>query len=379
VDFAFDDDQALLRDSTRRFLEKQHPLAALRPVLEAPEVLDRAVWRAGAELGWTAMLVPEAHGGGSVTGQPLVDLVVLAEELGRVLFPGPFVATNVVADAVARSASPNQAEAVLPGIASGATIAAWCLSGDGRPDPGSVEVRGRLEGEQLHLDGVARFVDGATVADLLLVSAVSDAGPLLALVPAATAGVSVRRMDGLDLTRRLGEVTFGGVVVPADAVLGGAPAVIAERALAVATVLQASELVGAADHLLEVTVQYAKDRVQFGRPIGSFQAIKHRLADLHIDLQAMRAAAHYAALALGDGFADAAEAVAVAGSFVADTHAALCGESLQLHGGIGFTWEHDLHLFIRRAKLDQVLYGDGAWHRERLCQLVEAATAAEAG
>ena len=141
--------------------------------------------------------------------------------------------------------------------------------------------------------------------------------------------------------------------------------------------LQAAEVVGAADALFRMTVQYAQDRIQFGRPIGSFQAIKHRLADLHISLEAMRAATHYAALAFGDALPDADEAVAVAGSYVTDAHAHLCGESLQIHGGIGFTWEHDVHLFVRRAKVDQVLYGDSAWHREQLCRIVERSVAAE--
>jgi alkylation response protein AidB-like acyl-CoA dehydrogenase len=241
-----------------------------------------------------------------------------------------------------------------------------------------VEVTARPDGDGYRLDGVARYVDGAAAADLLLVATTTDAGLVHLLVPADAPGITVRPMDGLDLTRRLGEVTLAGVAVPTADVLDIGEELLA-RALAVATVLQAAELVGAADHLLETTVQYAKDRVQFGRPIGSFQAVKHRLADLHIDVEAMRAATHYAALALGDDFPDAAEAVAVAGSYVADTHAELCGEALQLHGGIGFTWEHDLHLFIRRAKLDQVLYGDGAWHREQLCRILDASTPVEVG
>ena len=160
---------------------------------------------------------------------------------------------------------------------------------------------------------------------------------------------------------------------PAAAELAGGWAV-AERCLALATVLQAAESVGAADLVFTSTVEYLKKRVHFGRTIGSFQAIKHRLADLLLDLEGMRAAAHYAALALGDDLPDAAEAVATAGAYVDDTLAHLCGEALQLHGGIGFTWEHDVHLFVRRAKVNQVMYGDGAWHRERLVRLVEAQT-----
>ncbi len=165
--------------------------------------------------------------------------------------------------------------------------------------------------------------------------------------------------------------TSTGVSIPGTGELAGGWAVV-DRCLSVATVLQSAESVGAADRLFASTVDYAKKRVQFGRTIGSFQAIKHRLANLLMELEGMRAAAHYAALALGDGLPDAAEAVATAGAYVDDTFAHLCGEALQLHGGIGFTWEHDVHLFVRRAKVNQVLYGDGAWHRERLVRLVEA-------
>ena len=176
------------------------------------------------------------------------------------------------------------------------------------------------------------------------------------------------------MTRRFAEVSFDGVTVPtADLLSGGQDAV--DYCTCLATVLQSAESVGAAEVVFESTVDYLKKRVQFGRTIGSFQAIKHRLADLLLQLEAMRAAAHYAALAFGDGLDDAAEAVATAGAYVDDAFARICGEALQLHGGIGFTWEHDVHLFTRRAKVNQVLYGDGAWHRERLVRLLEDAVA----
>jgi alkylation response protein AidB-like acyl-CoA dehydrogenase len=374
--FAFDEDQTLLRETTRRFLEKRHPLAALRPVLEADEVVDRDVWKAGADLGWTSMLVPADHGGGSITGQPLVDLVVIAEELGRVLYPGPFVSTNVVADAIARLGSDAARKELLPAIAAGETLAAWCPSADGGVDAEGIGMVAADDGDGCRLDGVARYVHGATSADLLLVAARRGDGVVHVVVPASTAGISIRPHAALDLTRRLAEVRFDGVRIAHDNALAE-NGDTAGRAVAVATVLQAAEVVGAADHLLAATVQYAKDRVQFGRPIGSFQAIKHRLADLQISLEAMRAATHYAGLAVADGFPDAAEAVAVAGSYVTEAHAHLCGEALQIHGGIGFTWEHDVHLFMRRAKVDQVLYGDPAWHRERLCRIIDEATPEE--
>ncbi len=374
MDFGFGEDQELLRSTTRRFLTEHQPLAEVRRSMEEPDLFDPDVWRQGAELGWTAMLVPSEHEGGSVTDQPLVDLVVLAEELGRELNPGPFVPSNVVADAVARFGTEVQGKEHLPRIARGEATCAWCLSGDGSPERAAVEVSATRTGDGWRLDGVARYVHAAGDATLLLVTAAEAEGDgaVNLLVPRPSAGLSDRALTGLDLTRRFGEVRFDGVAAPSHAELAGGWDVV-ERCLSVAAVLQAAESVGAADRLFAATVDYAKKRVQFGRTIGSFQALKHRLADLLMELEGMRAAAHYAALALCEGLPDAAEAVATAGAYVDDAFAHLSGEALQLHGGIGFTWEHDVHLFVRRAKVNQVLYGDGAWHRERLTALFEAA------
>jgi alkylation response protein AidB-like acyl-CoA dehydrogenase len=376
VDFGFGEDQELLRATTRRFLAEHQSLADIRRSIEAPDVFDADLWRQGAALGWTAMLIPTERGGGSITEQPLVDLVVLAEELGRTLHPGPFVPCNVVGGAVARFGTGAQAAESLPRLASGEATAAWCLSGDGSPGPSSVEVRAVPAGDGgWRLDGVARYVQAAEIASVLLVVAKDPDGAVISfLVPSPSPGLSARTLSGLDVTRRFAEVRFEGVTVQsAHSLSGGQDAV--DYCVALATVLQSAESVGAADVLFEATVDYLKQRVQFGRTIGSFQAIKHRLANLLLRLEAMRAAAHYAALALGDDLDDSAEAVATAGAYVDDAFAFICGEALQLHGGIGFTWEHDVHLFTRRAKVNQVLYGDGAWHRERLVQLLEDAVA----
>jgi len=374
MDFAFDDDQELLRETTRRYLEERHPIAALRPRLEAPRIFDRAVWREGAALGWTSMLVPEESGGGSVTDQPLVDLVAIAGELGRALHPGPVLETNVVADAIATRGTEAQRKESLDAIVRGDCVATWCASGDGSLAPEAIEVTARPQGQGLGLDGVARFVRDAHEADLLLVHAQAPSGPTMLLVPPDAAGLEVRVLTSLDLTRRFCEVSFTGVEVPAHAVLGeiGGAAPALERAQRIATVLQAAEAAGAAERSFETTLRYAKDRVQFGRAIGSFQAIKHRLADLLIALEGARAAAWYAALAVADDTAQRDEAVAIAGSEVRDAASFIAGESLQIHGGVGFTWEYDVHLFLRRAKTDQLLYGSPSWHRERLCRLVEA-------
>jgi alkylation response protein AidB-like acyl-CoA dehydrogenase len=373
VDFAFGEDHEILRDATRRFLTELQPLAEVRRGLEAADLFNATTWRQGAQLGWTAPLIPSDHGGGAVTDQPLVDLIVLAEELGRELNPGPFVPCNVVADAIVRFGSRAQSEEYLARLASGDIVAGWCLSGDGSPDPGAIEVSATRQRDEWHLEGISRYVQSAGNASVFLVVVRHDDDVLNILVPSDADGISLTHHKSLDLTRRYAEVRLDHVVVPASAVLAGGYEVV-ERGLALATVLHAAESVGAADRLFETTVDYTKTRVQFGRPIGSFQALKHRMADMLLEVEGMRAATYYAALALSDGLDDAREAVATAGAYVFDTFAHFCGEALQLHGGIGFTWDHDVHLFVRRAKVNQVLYGDGSWHREQLVRLLEQTT-----
>ena len=374
MELGFDDDQELLRETTRRFLEERHPLAALRPRLEAESNFDRGVWEAGAELGWTSMLVPAEHDGGAVTDQPVVDLAGIAEELGRGLYPGPVLATNVVADAIGSFGDEHQGKEHLVPIAAGQCVAAWCLTGDGTPDLEAVAVTASADGDGLRLEGVARYVHDAHNADLLLVTCSAPAGPTLALVPLPDDRVTTRVLSSLDLTRRLCEVRFEGVAVPVHSVLGevGAAGPAIERSLRLGVVLQSAEAVGAAQRVFESTVQHAKDRVQFGRPIGSFQAIKHKLANLLIEIEGARAASYFAALAVADDRDDRDIAVAAAGATVREAAALVAGEAVQIHGGVGFTWEYDVHLFLRRAKVDQLLLGDAAWHRERLCRLLEA-------
>jgi alkylation response protein AidB-like acyl-CoA dehydrogenase len=359
VNLAYDDSQELMRGTVRQFLLDREVGRMIRETIESADTFNRELWREGATLGWAGMLIPEEFGGSSVTEQPMVDLVALAEELGRVLYPGPFIPTNVVADAIVRSGTTEVRQSLLPLIASGELVAAWCATGDGTPNVASVEVAAQLVDGGLVLNGTSRYVHGAHNAAVFLVVALNGDEQL---------AVIVSPIIGLDLTRRFSVVHFDNVVVRNDHVLDDGSAV-AERAFQLATVLKSAENVGAAEYLLGVTVNYAKERVQFGRPIGSFQALKHRLADLLISLEAMRAAVRYAALALAESLVDADEALAVAGSYVSDAFSRMCGESLQIHGGIGFTWEHEVHLFVRRAKVDQVLYGDAAWHRGRLCDL----------
>lgn len=378
MDLGFGEDHDLLRATTRRFLTEHQPLAGMRLRMEEENLFDATLWRRGAQLGWTAMLIPAEYDGGSITEQPLVDLIALAEEIGRELNPGPLVPCSVVADAIVRFGTDAQRKEQLPQLARGEMTAAWCLSSDGTPEPSSVGVNAVKDGDEWHLDGLSDFVQGADDASLFLVTATYGDGFLNFLVPSSLDGLSMRVHAGLDLSRRYAQARFDDVKVSATAQLSGGWEIV-ERGLALATVVHAAESVGAADRLFDSTVEYSKNRVQFKRPIGSFQALKHRMADMLVAVEGMRAATYYAALALEERLDDAPEAVATVGAYVFDAFSHFCGEALQLHGGIGFTWEHDVHLFVRRAKVNQVMYGDSAWHRDRLVRLLERTAPTEGG
>lgn len=374
MDLAFSEAQELLRATTRKFLESEAPPERTRALFEDPAGFDLDVWRRGAELGWCAPAVPAEHGGGSVSGQPVVDLVAIAEELGRVAYSGPFLATNVVALAVAEIGSDEQRKEVLPGIASGETVAAWCVAeAAGGWAPEDMRTRATRDGGDVILDGSKSYVEAAGAATWLLVAAAGE-GLTQVLVPADAPGITVNPLETLDLTRRLSEVTFEGVRLPASAVLGepGRAAGEVERQTQVAMVLLCADSVGAASRVLELSVQYAKDRVQFGRTIGSFQAIKHKAASMVTLLEASRAATYYAALQVDGGGEEAQLAAGVAKAYVGESAGDVVAEGLQIHGGIGFTWEHDIHLYLRRTKSNEALFGDPTWHRERIARSLGA-------
>jgi alkylation response protein AidB-like acyl-CoA dehydrogenase len=370
VKFLFDEDQELLRESARGLLARLFPSARVRELAETTSGFDPDGWRRIAELGLFSMLVPEKLGGGSLTEQGMVDAVVLAEEVGRGLVPGPFVSSNVAALALAEGGSAEHQELLLD-VISGEQIVTWCHVDADAPsgaewDPATPRLTAQADGEHVVLSGTKLYVEAADVADQLLVSADLDGRAGQLLVPVATAGVTIERHAILDLTRRLHAVTFTGVRVPASAVLPGADDAALERQLQAGAILVSADSVGAGDRVFEMTLEYLKQRHQFGRPIASFQAIKHRMADLLALLENARAATHYAALAFADDRADTALAIGVAKAYTGDAYQFITGESTQLHGGMGFTWEHDTHLFERRGKVNAALFGPAGWHRRRI-------------
>lgn len=371
MDLDLSEDQEFFRSTTRKFLEARCPISVVRSLEADPAGYDPAYWRQGAELGWTSMLVPEDCGGGSVSGEGLRDLAIIAEELGRMVSPGPFVPTNVVADAVARSGSAEQRSSLLPGIVAGGVVAAWAFAERGAGlDLETLSCRARRIAGGWVLRGVKSPAEAAGQAQHLLVTAATDDGSTQFLVPADADGLALTPLEGLDLVRRFAEVELRDVVVGDDAVLGevGGAADDVERQLQVANALVCAESAGATDRVLEFTLEYVDDRYSFGRPLSSYQALKHRFADMKMWMDACHAASNAAARAVQRSTPDAAELTSAAKAYVGTYSTEIIQDCVQMHGGIGVTWEHDIHLYLRRATVNRGTYGSPAEHRERIAR-----------
>jgi alkylation response protein AidB-like acyl-CoA dehydrogenase len=380
------DDQQFFQETTRKFLEQEAPLTAVRALADDADGFDRAWWARGAELGWASFLVPEDDGGGSLSGEGVVDLAIVAEEMGRLVSPGPLVPTNVVADAVARGGAAALRAEVLPGIVAGEIVAAWCIAGSGGGwDEHGVAVGAVRDGAAadggLVLDGVSSPVEYAAQADELLVTARTDGGLTQCLVPASATGLHIEAIESVDLVRRFATVHLEGVQVSPDRIVGeiGGAADAVERQLHLTIALQCAETVGALDRVLDFTLEYLADRSSFGRPLASYQAIKHRIADMKMWIEGSHGVTELAVQAVQDDDPDAAEIVSAAASYLGDHAGEILQECTQLHGGIGVTWEHDLHLYLRRVTLDRNLFGTPAQHRERIADRIITKHAEVAG
>jgi alkylation response protein AidB-like acyl-CoA dehydrogenase len=358
------EDQAFLQQTTRKFLGAECPIAAVRALADDPAGFDADYWRRGAELGWTSLLVPEADGGGCLSSHGLLDLVLVAEEMGRLVSPGPLVPVNLVAWAVAEHGTADQRAMILPGLLAGAQIASWT---------GPVPVPAEAGTDGLRLSGRVAPVEAGAQAHNLLVTVATGDGVGLVLVPADAPGCRVVPMEGIDLVRRFAEVRLDGAVVgpPSIVVAPGEGDSVVEQLLQIAVVLQCAETVGAMDVMFETTLEYLGDRYSFGRPLSSYQALKHRVADDPVVLEACHAVATAAAEAVAGvagatGAVSAAEVVSAAKSWIGPHATELIQDCVQLHGGIGVTWEHDLHLYLRRATANRATYGTPEEHNERL-------------
>lgn len=376
MDLTLTSEQELLANATRRFLQDRSSTRQLRERHELGRGFDANLWREGAALGWTSPLVPDDLGGASVSGSPLRDLVIIAEEMGRVVAPYPLLPVSVVLDTLVRRASPEQRDEVVPVLLAGDSVATWALDeGVDGWNGAAVSLQAtRADGGWI-LNGRKCFVQEAADSVWILVTARSAEGLTQFLVPAAAPGLSVQARHSLDLVRGFADLAFDQVRIP-DGALVGTPGDADEdvrRQLQLALVLQLAETAGALDAVFEMTLRYAGERVAFGRPLASYQALKHRFADLKTGLEACHATATAAAVAAADNDANVDEVVSVAKSFVAERAPAIVQDCIQLHGGIGVTWEHDLHLYLRRVTQNSFLYGGARQHRERIAELIGSA------
>jgi alkylation response protein AidB-like acyl-CoA dehydrogenase len=372
MEFVLSDDQEFFRDTTQKFLATECPLPTVRELRSSEPGFEPGYWRQGAELGWVSMVVPEDLGGGSVSGEGLRDLTLVADAFGAHVAPGPLLPCNVVAATLARSGSTDQCGIVLPELVAGEQVATWAYT-ELPPDDrlGAVALRAEADGGDWVLTGVKSPVEAGAQADHILVTTTTDAGPTQFLVPAGTPGVTVTPLRSVDLVRRFARIEFAGARVSATSLVGepGGAAADVEEQLRLAAVVQAAEMVGAARTVFDLTLDWAFSRYSFGRPLASYQEIKHRFADMKMWLEAANALADAAARHVQSGDADAGSAASIAKAYTGEYLAELVQDCVQMHGGIGVTYEHDIHLFLRRITADRLTYGTPADHRQRLAAL----------
>jgi alkylation response protein AidB-like acyl-CoA dehydrogenase len=352
-----------LREAVHDVLEDSLSLDTLRRLLDRGERIDEALWRNAAELGWLGLTLPEAHGG---SGMGFDAQAALYEELGRYLAPLPYLSTQLCAEALVAAGSDAQRKAWLPAIAQGECIGA--LTSPPQALAGQT-LQFSKSGATLKISGRAGGLLSPSGAKLLLVFARDEAGKLAALLlEPGRDGVALELSDAADRTRHLGAIDFSDLELPADRLLAGDARALAERLLAHASLALGCDSIGGTARIFELTIDYLKTRQQFGRAIGSFQALKHRCADQKALLEAAAATVGEAVARRGSD--DAPAYASMAKFYACDAYARIAAESIQLHGGIGFTWEHYCHLFLKRAKLNQQLYGSSEWHKDRAARLL---------
>jgi len=377
MNFGFSDEQEQIRATARKFFENECTSAIVRARMEEPAGVTDEFWAKLAEQGWLGLVYPEEYGG---AGLGFVDLTVLMEEMGRVVMPGPFFSTVLLGGlAILEAGSAEQRKEWLTKIAAGeAKVALAWTEPNARWDAAGVTATAKAADGGFVLSGTKLFVLDAHLADAVVVVARTtegkqpEQGVSLFLVPRRTAGLEVKSLPTMDQTRKLCEVTLRDVRVPGSAVLGARDGGWAPLARVVerATVAMCAEMCGGAQKVLDMTVEYAKIRVAFGRPIGSYQGVKHRAADMLVDVENAKSLTYYAAWAVDENVPEAALAASMAKAYCSDAYRKTAGAGIQLHGGIGFTWEHDLHLYFKRAKSSEFTFGDATYHRERVAQLI---------
>ena len=364
------EDMELIRTTARQFLEERIGLETVRDIMMSDEGFDRGLWKEIADMGWTGLAIGEEHGG---AGFGLSELGVLLEEMGRLVTPGPFFASAVLATAAIEMAGDDSQKAsLLPQLASGESIATLAVFEEPRGwDPSALATTASANGTGWIIDGAKRFVLAGDQADVIVVAAGFEGGIGMFVVPGDASGLDVVETPVLDPTRRQADLSLNGVRVDANALLGGGDSMLLLRkALGIGTACLAAEQVGGSQMCLDMSVEYAKTRYQFGRPIGSFQAIKHRCAEMLIKTEHARSTA-YRAVRVVDDHEEFFIAAPLAGSICSDAYNWIAGETIQVHGGIAFTWEHDAHLYLKRAKASSLLFGDPRYQRQLLGQAID--------
>jgi alkylation response protein AidB-like acyl-CoA dehydrogenase len=375
MDFGLNGEQQLLSESARDFLDRESPATVVRRIAEDAVGFSPELARKIAAQGWCGVLIPEEYGG---LGLELLDAAILLIELGRALTPSAFLSSSVVATSILLAAASRQQKKLwLPRLASGEAAAtlAWFEESD-RLDPHGIALRPRRNRDSFRLRGTKLFVLDAQSADLFIVAArtapaVGDKGVTLLLVPRDSDGLSFAQLDSFDRTRRLFELKFDDVVVPRTQVVGAVDSGWRHlsRALDFAAIGIAAESQGGAERALEMAVGYSRVREQFGRPIGSFQSLKHIAAECFADIEPSRSLVWYAAWAQNHVPRDASRAASMVKARLGDVYSKTTNSAVQMHGGIGFTWEHDIHFWFKRAKANEALYGTPTFHRERVAEL----------
>ncbi len=367
MEFELSKPQKLLQNSARELFARLCPTKRVRELMATDTALDSELWSEVADQGWLGLHLSDEAGG---LGLGVVDMAVVAEEMGRACYPGPFLGTVWVATLVAEA---KPASKYLQPLSAGERKGAVALlEPDASWDPADVQLQAVKSGATFKITGRKSFVSDAGAADLIICVARAGDGLALLLVPTETAGVSIKATPGLDATRKLYDVTFENVTIDAEHVLatGEAAAAALERSMHVGTLLVCADMLGGMQWILEDAVEYARTRQQFGKVIGSFQAVQHMCADMLLWTESARSAIYFAAWALDAEPKSAARAVATAKVYTSDASREVANRGVQVHGGIGFTWEHDLQLFYKRSKASEVLFGDASHHRARMAELV---------
>ncbi len=370
--FSFTDEQQEFRSVLRRFLEDKSSTTEVRRLMETDEGCDPEVWRQlSQELGLTAIHIPESYGG---QGFGVGELAIAVEEMGRALLCAPYFASTVLAaTAILKTGSEDQKQLLLPDIASGETVATLALAeNSGAWDTSGVAMTATANGDKYTLEGTKSFVlDGCTAGVIVVVArkagSSGDDGVSFFTVAGDAAGLKRAQLNSMDPTRKLARLTFSGVEAELLGVEGGAAGPLAET-LDIAAICLANEMVGGAERLRESAVEYANMRVQFGRAIGSFQTLKHKAADMLLEVELAKSAAYYAAAAADEHDEEVSALASLAKAAAADVYMQTAVHTVQIHGGIGFTWDNDTHLWFKRAKSSEVFLGGSAYHRERMMQ-----------